>query len=803
MRMKLLISRKTPLAMAMACLVASTANAQTQSGEDGVNESAIEHITVTSRKRTETLVEVPMNVTSVSAIEIADRNLINKEDLYRTLAGAASPTGTLILRGLSGGNSAAPSTTSSFTDDIPFNFVDLFDVEAVEVLRGPQGTLWGSNAIGGTIRVITQKPRLDTFEVLASVQGKDTNNIDGLDLQGWTAINLPLIDDTLAMRVTAHSSHKPGAIVNAATGTQRKVEDQYLRAQVLWQLNEDNSLNFAFYNAQGRTTGYRFSDLSQPSGRLFANTTENPDSLYGYDVDYGSTPCAAGQNRAQCYGNVTNFSNDKYLVWESLDGWSKNETNLISMTGSFDNVFDLVDVTYAGSYRENRSDSLDNWSRLDMSDLVNTWIINYDKIKRVTHELRVQDTGKNENLKWTVGAFYDKDWRGNIPNLQWQYHESDDRSIAIFSDWNDWVGWEDYWGELGVYNVGQLGEYLYGDRSKNYNMYYEGSYTKELAFFGELSYTIRTENIGRFEVTAGIRYFDLEDYASFGYSGIWEAREGRSVVSEGEESGNRKKLSVAWLPDSNDMSIYALYSEGYRPGGNNAPLANACRNDEFADGYQQRYTSDSIDNYEVGYKANLGNFRFSTAVYQIDWQDVWASVYMPSCGFSYTANAAKARSRGIEWESNYRINPDWTLIFNASYTRAKLLSDVPALQAEAGQDMTQVPKYNAFLGLDRGFTLYDKQANVRLDVEAYGEYNSHFNRRDDGYDTSSSYERVNLSGRVEVSENVKLSLFINNLFDKEIEQFKQARTRTGSTNNLNVLYAPERSVTLRFDYTFL
>lgn len=786
-----------------AILTAVLPTGSVTANEQAAQENEVEVITVTSRKRVETLVEVPMNVTSVSAIEIADRNLLNKEDLYRTLAGAASPAGTLILRGLSGGNSAAPSTTSSFTDDIPFNFVDLFDVEAVEVLRGPQGTLWGSNAIGGTVRVVTQKPRLDTFEVLASIQSKDTNNVDGTDLQGWTAINLPLISDTLAVRITAHNSHKPGAIVNAATGNQRKVEDKYVRAQALWQLDEDNSLNFAFYNATGKTTGTRLSDLSQPSSRLFANTTENPDSNYGYDVDYGSTPCASGQNRAQCFGNVTNVKNSKYLIWESLDGWSDNETNLISVTGSFDNVLDLANITYAGSYRENTSNSLDNWSRLDMADLVKTWIINYDKVKRVTHELRVQDTGNNKNLKWTVGAFYDKDWRGNIPNSQWQYHESDDRSIAIFSDWNDWVDWDNYWGELGVFNVGQLGEYLYGDKSKNYNLYYNGSYSKELALFGELSYTIHTESVGRFEITGGIRYFDLEDYASFGYSGIWEAREGRSVLSEGKESGNRKKLSVAWLPESNDMSIYALYSEGYRPGGNNTPLANACRDDEFASGYQQRYTSDTIDNYELGYKATLGKLRIATAVYQIDWQDVWASVYMPSCGFSYTANAAKARSRGIEWESNYSITPDLTLTFNASYTDAKLLSDVPALQAEAGQNMTQVPKYNAFLGLDKGFTFYDKQTNVRLDVEAYGEYNSHFNRREDGFDTSAGYERVNLSGRIEINENVKLSLFINNLFDKEIEQYKQARSRTSSTNNLNVLYAPERSFTFRFDYTFL
>lgn len=125
-----------------------------------------------------------------------------------------------------------------------------------------------------------------------------------------------------------------------------------------------------------------------------------------------------------------------------MDNWSKTETNLLTLTANFDNVFDIADITYSGSYREFTEDSLDNWSRLDMQDMVQTWIINYDKISRVTHEFRIQDKGNLENVKWTVGAFYDKDWRGVIPNRQFQYHEKDAASIAVFSDWNDWADWQ-------------------------------------------------------------------------------------------------------------------------------------------------------------------------------------------------------------------------------------------------------------------------------------------------------------------------------------------------------------------------
>src|SRR5690606_2779086 len=126
----------------------------------------IDEVIVTARKRNETIVEIPMNISAVGAEEILKRNLIKKEDIYRTVAGAASPRGELILRGLSGGNDATPGTSSTFTDDIPFDFSDLFDVERVEVLRGPQGTLYGSNAIGGTVRIITNKPNLNELQLL-------------------------------------------------------------------------------------------------------------------------------------------------------------------------------------------------------------------------------------------------------------------------------------------------------------------------------------------------------------------------------------------------------------------------------------------------------------------------------------------------------------------------------------------------------------------------------------------------------------------------------------------------------------
>lgn len=795
--------KKSLIYTALAGALAMTSSTVLADDDAKAKDENIEIITVTSRKRQESIIQVPMSVSSISALEIADRNLLNKEDIYRTLAGAANPRGQLILRGLSGGNSAAPNTTSSFTDDIPFDFGDMFDVEAVEVLRGPQGTLWGSNAIGGTVRVITRKPVMNEFEVATSVQAMQTENVDGTDLRAWAAINIPLIDNTLAMRLTGHGSYKPGAIVNTNTGVQRHRRDEYVRSQFLFQPTEDMSFNLGLWRIQNYRIGTTSADLSKPSFRRIAGATPNEDSDWGYDISYSRQDCTTGQSRSECFGaNKSTTTGEKYTVWESLDGWSQNQTDLVTLSAEFEDLFDIATLTYAGSYRNSTSNSLDNWSRLDMDDMVKTWIINDTESSRVTHELRLQSANLDSPLSWTLGAFYDKNWIGYNPNRQWQYHENDPISIAVFSDWNDWA-WGSGWAAQGVTNVGELGEVVYSDNSKNYNLTYNSIWDREFAVFGEASYVFETDNMGRFEITAGLRYYDLKDFSDTVQSGIWIGSTPNQSISKGEETGNRKKLSLSWMPDSN-QAVYALYAEGYRPGGNNGPLPNSCLDDEFAGAKTDRYTSDTIQNYELGYKANLKNrFQFSAAVYQIDWNDVIVAVYMPSCGFTYTGNAAKARSKGVEWESKLRVTDDLDLLFNASYTDAKLLNDVPSLQAEAGQNMTMVPKYNAYIGLDQAVELFNRQAFVRVDVEAYGEYKSHFNAREDGFDTSDAYTRVNFSGRIDLNDNTKLSLYVKNIFNTEVEEYKRARSRgTNTSNFLTVDYGTERSITLRLDYTF-
>lgn len=777
-----------------ACAVVSMP-VYAQDESEQMDAITIEEVFVTARKREEHLLDIPMNIVVVGEAEIINRNLVDKGDVYRTLAGAASPRGQLILRGLSGGNDSTPDTTTTFTDGIPFDFNNLYDVERLEVLRGPQGTLWGSNAIGGTVQVITVKPNAEEFQVGASTIFNTERNRSGVGTRGSAYLNVPIIDDTLALRVTGSAWNRDGKIYNTYTGTSGKEEDSFIRAQLLWTPDEDTNVNLSYFYTRDYSSAHEEADRSQPEYYYDAILTANPAAPYGYDVTLDFPSCPPNVERSECFNGQYNGHDPKFSMWQLMDPFEESTTNLVSLNIEKFNIFSGADLFYVGSYRQDTYDGRQAvWSREDSADLFRTWIIDKDGTDRYTHELRLQSNG-DDAFKWTVGAFYDKRIGMKTPDGQWQYHASDNKSRAIAA-----YLWGYYWG-LG--DPTQIGIDLYGDPTKNYN-YTQYKYDfRETALFGEGAYTFELSNGQRLELTAGIRFYDLKDDQDTEVSGIWIGDEAqRTTVNDGED-GNRKKLSLNWMP-SDSLSIYATYSEGYRPGGNNGPAAPGdCRNDENIGSYKDRYESDTIENYELGIKGFAFNrrMRFSSAIYHIDWTGVQTSVYMPSCGFSYTANAASAQSRGFEFESASALTESLTLTLNASYTDSEMTSDAPAIGAYDGDDMTMVPKYNFYIALDQDIQMWGRDGSLRVDLAGYGESKSHFETKYG--DISPAYEVVGIAGSLMVHENVRLGLYVENLFNEEVILYKRSQYRGDfSTGAQYVYYGAERNFSLRLDFTY-
>ncbi|NVJ96961.1 MAG: TonB-dependent receptor [Alphaproteobacteria bacterium] len=794
------MTKKALVSMLMASSAISFATPMVAAQESAdTDDMEFEEVYVTARKKRELVVEVPMNIATVGAVEITKRNLVDAADVYRTVAGAANPRGQLILRGLSGSNSSAPGTTATWTDGMPYNFTHLFDVERVEVLRGPQGTLWGSNAIGGTVQVITKKPNLDEFEVAGAVQFETERYRPGTGLRASAAVNFPIIEGELALRVTGSVGNRSGKILNTYTGTFGSDEDHFLRAQLMWQPNDDTRINFMYVNEREYNSDRTEVDVNAPSYYYDAILTANPDATYGYDVAFDFPSCPAGTvSRSTCRGGQTNGHNPKHTVWRLMDPFDKDNINLFGLNIDKTNLIDGVDMTYTGSYRRQSDLGRQSWwSRADANDMFRTWIIDESSWTNWAHELRFQSNSDGP-FQWTVGGFYQKYEINPTEDYQWQYHASDDKSRAIAA-----YLWGDYWG---MADPTVLGQTLYGNPNANYNYQIINWVNEEMALFGEASYEFDLGDSGVLEVTGGLRYYDLKDDTHDAQSGIWidpyDLTTLETITKDGED-GFRKKFSLNYRP-TDTLGFFAVYSEGYRPGGNNGPTAPAdCANDENIGSYSDRYQSDKIKNYEVGVKGQILDRRmqFSSAVYRIDWSGVQASVYMPSCGFSYTANAASARSQGLEFESSTALTDGLTLMANFAYTDSKMTSDVASLGAEDGDDMTMVPKYNFYVALDHEFELFGREASARIDVEGYGEYKTHFNVKDT--DISPAYELVNISASMQITENARLSVHVDNLLDNEHILYRRSRSRSDwSGNLLGVDYGPDRTVTVRLDFEF-
>ncbi len=801
--------QRKPLARAVSVALAGSLIATTlvvpAHAQDAVDEeTVIDEIYVTARKKRELAIEVPMNIAVIGAAEISSRNLITKEDAYRSVAGAAAPgvggdnqRGQIILRGLSGSNDSTPDTSSVYTDGIPFEFDDLYDVERVEVLRGPQGTLYGSNAIGGTVQVITKRPDPYNFEITGSLLFRDENNRPGTETRAYGMVNMPIINGELGLRVTGSTGSRVGKILNVYNGHRGSEDEEFLRAQLLWQPDARTRVNLSYVWEDYYSDENTNVDVSTPPYYYEAILTPNDQATYGYDVQLTFPDCPPGASRPECktasIGSLVNEYDPDFAIWMLLDKFDANETNLFSLTVERDDLIEGVDLFYAGSFRTYSNTGRQNhWSRYDAQDMFRTWIDDVDGYERWTHELRLASSGDGA-LDWTVGAFYD-DQKGN-PNdeVQWQYHASDNRSRAIADYlWGYWWGYDD---------PTQLGIDLYG----NGNVHYNGSQVrwddKEVAFFGEVSYTFDIGDAGTIEVTGGLRHYDLSNDYLYTDSGLWN--NATTEVKDGED-GIRTKFSLNYMPNDT-MALFAVYSEGYRPGGNNGPSTPvSCRNDPAIGNYVDRYKSDEIQNYEIGIKgfAFDRRFQYSSAIYQIDWTGVQARVYMETCGFSYNANAASARSRGFEFESSTVLTDSLKLILNYSSTESKMTSDVPTIGAENGDDMTMVPKYNFYAALDHEFYAMGRDGNVRLDVVGYGKYKSHFNVLPQ--DVSPAYEVVNLSAGMQITEDTRINLYIGNLLDERIVRYRNSRSRNPDSYWAihHEYYAPDRTVAVRLDLTF-
>ena len=748
------------------------------------SQDEIEEVLVTANKKAQTAQEIPMNISVITEQSMIERGMTKPEDFLRTLAGVSTPGGDVYytIRGLNTSTAQTSSgTTNTFVDEIGGSSMNLFDLERIEVLRGPQGTLYGSNAVGGTIRYITNKPNPDKmeagFSVEYGVKSKSDDSIQNLNAM----INVPITDNT-AFRATFSSAEDPGIYQNIAT------ERKDIGKQ------EDDTLRLTFLHEKGPLSIMaRYIKLeSDDFGQKEKGNADKPgsadivDSACSYSTEwyYGDT-CT----RVYALAAGSNFSYDpEFAFYSFTDEQEQNETTVLTEVikydfGKFDAILIRADYDYETS-------AITDWSRIDTDDLYTDILYYNSSGSRDSTELRV--SSKPGNLEWTVGYYKER-------------FDSDPGATEVEptdADGFDYVtGYMGFTSHSGGYDPTLYPApfnhpfLLYG----SYNYY---SYSEEKALFGQVDF--KWDN---FVLTAGLRDFELSDgFKGSEYGVFYEgdtgcdgnAASGTTCSEEnGSESDTRPKFTLSYIPDE-DLTIFLVSSAGYRSGGNNAALPPFCANDPEASGFSRRYKSDEAKNTEIGIKSRGDNYSLNATYFWVDWTGIQVTV-RPACGWSFTYNGGEAETNGLELDFSYNLSSNLYLDFSGSFMSAEITNDIDSLGATAGDRLPNVAEQQYNVGLTYDFNVASNPAYARFDINHYGDSYATF--AEDKEDMSPSYTKLNLNVGMEL-ENSYLQLSIDNLTDERTEAFRFSAESPGYRPRNYLQWIPPRSISVQYRYNF-
>ncbi len=626
----------------------------------------VEELVVTARKRDEALIDVPFSVNAMSETKMRASGAVNLEDISRNIAGFTVQNlgpgqSQVAIRGISAGQLARDQpgvkeqvgvyldesvvSLSLFTPDL-----DLFDLSRIEVLRGPQGTLFGSGSLSGTVRYITNQPQLG--ELSGSVEGTGsfvTHGGRGADLKG--AINIP-IGDQVALRVVAYGSQFPGFID---------------AVQPDGSINEDVN--------DGTRTGFRIAAKIQATDNLTITPRylQQNVSVNGFNrVDrfnilgnpYTTTRPKVSLGNMNQYTQLEEKFSDKFKLADltvALDLGGMTLTSISSYTDR--DVLVVRDATaLTGSITGGSIGLGANVYTLD-APLYDT-----TGVKLFTQEVRLASNNA-EKLDWVVGAFY-----------------SDmDRDYAQYLD---------------VAGFSKLtGIPTKGARAPTDALYYSTvPYTlKQSAVFGEATLHVND----RLDVTAGLRLARYEEKRKLTFDGIF-ADVTIDYPGNVKADDSAPRVIVAYKATDNP-TINGQISKGFRLGGVNdplnKPLCNAADLATFTPLAKPSFENEQVWNYEAGMKAKIPGGSFTAAAFVSDIENLQATVDAGSCSSRIIVNVPKARSMGLEAEFNKQLTENFDVSLSASWNNSELRSSVrdssgAVLQSlRDGNRLPTVPKF--------------------------------------------------------------------------------------------------------------
>ncbi|BBC73388.1 ligand-gated channel protein [Altererythrobacter sp. B11] len=719
------------IALALTCGVSAPALAQgiadAEGGEAPAGDAAQGNsIVVTAMRRASTVQETPIAITAITGETLTNAGVTNITEYAKfvpslriqdngpgsrrvSLRGVIAPgeptVGTYYndvpATGSVGPSNDAAGRTGDFT---------LFDIERVEVLRGPQGTLYGASSMGGAIRVIFNRA---SYEYEGAVEAQ-LGFVEGGDPAYFVngMVNVPLVEDKLAVRFVAYQHESAGWIDNQFLGI-KNINDLNVtggRLSVHWDiapgLTLDTMSMYEETQSFGTTVNPDLGEYVTADQVLlpYDDKAQFHSATLEYDLGFATLAAVGGyQKRVSEYA-----ADDSYYI-----GRQRTPQRCATYTNGSASAPCSADQL-AGFY-----------SYID--GLIPAAIYYPGTNEDLTGELRLSSNGLNM-LDWTVGVFY----QDRSSHVEPSDARADAETGAIIRP-------------VQLFYRRQLDDTL-----------------KQTAAFGEVTF----HPVPEIGLTAGLRYYDY-DKRVVGWTDIpWSlisAIERPPTTVDASENGTLLKFNASWEPNP-DTLFYATAAQGYRPGGANQVIGLP---DDLTP-----YEADTLWNYEVGAKFTLGGrTTLNMAAFQIDWDNIQVRGRTPDGAFSFLSNAGAARIRGLELEAATRPVMGLTLTLAGNYLDAKLtedqVSDVITAPGQSGDRLADIPRWNGTLSAEYTTPVSsDADFFARADVNYVGPSNSELVADSPLNVVSGDYSLTNLRVGVEWGGgDTGAYLFVQNLFD--------------------------------------
>ena len=696
--------RVTSVAAAVSAALAGVSTAQGQ---------ALEEIIVTATKKAQSLQSIAGTVQAIAETDLKKAQVVNMEDYAKLIPSMSyinyTPgTGKVYFRGIADDNGTfiSEESTAIYLDEQPVTQsgmapdIRIVDINRIEALSGPQGSLYGSSAQSGTIRIIPNKP--DTSEFAASVDvtmrmsAVNPRNEDSWDVSG--VVNVP-ISDNFAIRVVGFTAEDGGFVDNIEGLSPR------------FGLNKNTDINPGAVREDVntfKTTGgrvYAQWDLEDGSGSILAGAAFQNNASDGYS---NFDPTVGDLQKIAFYDEPRDDDWTQLSLTVEKDlGWAK----LISATSYFDrDIFYQQDRTtyssYFGSFCYGYYAYVSRYCfqpagvHYSYND-VPGWQDLFQWNSAKTQEFRLSN--QSDDLDWVFGLFYQEREEG------WDFH-----TMTI-----------DYRNSQGFANRVAYIAYALPDRlpvapTDAWWSSYDRTTWETMAVFGEVNYRFDDN----WELTAGGRWFDRKADKTY-----WVENPNGALTADGYLPKNKRdnpsnsdfvpKVSIKYN-HSDDLMFYGLYSEGYRPGGVNRGRAD----NPFYNQGKDTYEPDFLENIEVGLKSTLmdGRFRLNITYFSMDWTDYQIELVDPSnipcswptsppapmCGEPWqkvVTNLGDATSDGVILEVLALANDSTEIGFNAQFVKAQTATDLTnpdgSVDAPKGSRLPQTPEFKSNLWIEK------------------------------------------------------------------------------------------------------